>query len=139
MKIRLHSIGNEQLMKNEKIGFLCSRNPSPEAVLEAYVWAREQCDLGSTVISGFHSPVEQDVYNILARRGSKLIHVLARSLPRRFTPTQHILLKTDRLLIVTVHDDHENRATRKSCLERNELVKSLADTTFYTNGLYPNE
>lgn len=126
-------------MKNPKIGFLCSRNPSPDAVLEAYAWAREQCDLGTTVISGFHSPVEKDVYNILARRGANLIHVLARSLPLRFTPTQHFLLATERMLILTAHDNSENRATRKSCLKRNELVHSFADTMFFTKGLETNE
>ncbi|MEX2606243.1 MAG: hypothetical protein WD708_02770, partial [Kiritimatiellia bacterium] len=131
MKTRLHSLGNEELLKNPRIGFLCSRSPGPEAVLSAYAWAREQCDAEATVVSGFHSPVERDVFEILSRRRAKMIQVYARRLPRRLEPWIIQLLERDRLLILTPHDDNVVRENRSLCLQRNELVRRLCENNVF--------
>lgn len=139
MKLRLHSIGNDALIKNPKTGFLCSRSPGPDAVLAAYAWAREQCDLGSTVISGFHSPVERDVFEILARRGAYMIQLYAKRLPRRLERDKIALLESGRLLILSQHPETVTRETRHLCLQRNDLVRHLADTVFEIDGISQDE
>lgn len=54
-------LGQLELLDDASIAFFCSTRCDGDAVLKAYEWARQQCDLGTTVISGFHTPVEKDV------------------------------------------------------------------------------
>jgi len=56
--------GNKEILKNYKIGFLCSRKVSANIILKTYDWAIKQRDNGICVVSGFHSKIEQDVFDI---------------------------------------------------------------------------
>lgn len=60
-------IGNEGLLKLQKVAFLSSRNIAAQTVLACYDWATEQRKAGQCVISGFHSQLEKDVLHPLAR------------------------------------------------------------------------
>lgn len=128
MSDTFHHHGDLSLLEQEPIGFLCSTRCDGDTVLAAYAWARKQCDLGSTVISGFHTPVEKDVYAILARRGARLIHCPARSLPKRLDPKQKQLIDENRLLILTPFGTEITRATRDTAAIRNRFVIRHAQT-----------
>ena len=55
-------LGNKELLKRRKIGFLASRKISSSAILPTLDWAVEiskQSDVA--VVSGFHSRLEKDV------------------------------------------------------------------------------
>ena len=92
-------------------------------MLDAYAWARTQCDTGGTVMSGFHSPVERDVCAILARRGANLILVPGRDLPKIIPAPDRALLAAGRLLIASPFDyGQPSRPDRASCQRRNEWV-----------------
>lgn len=126
MKESFCHLGNLDLLDREPVAFFCSSQCDGQAVLAAYEWARRQCDLGTTVISGFHTPVEKDVYAILARRGANLIHCPARSLPKRLTPEQKKLLAKHRLLLLTPFGPEVKRATRETASVRNRFVAERA-------------
>jgi len=124
----LQQRGNKSLLGNKPVAFLCSTRCDGDAVLKAYEWARQQCDLSNTIISGFHTPVEKDVYAILARRGAKLIHCLARSLPKRLSAEQQALIVEGRLLLISPNEISQlPRATKVSCATRNRYVAATAD------------
>lgn len=117
------SIGDLELLKQPAVAFFCSTRCDGDAVLAAYAWARQQCDLGNTVVSGFHTPVEKDVYAILARRGARIIHCLPRRLPKRLSSEQKTLIDEGRLQLVTPPDcANFPRATKQSCSLRNRYV-----------------
>lgn len=50
----------------------CSARAPGDAILRAHDAARRMCDEGVTVISGFHSPIENECLRILLR-GKQLI------------------------------------------------------------------
>ena len=97
-------------------------------MLKAYAWARAQCDLGSTVIGGFHTPVERDVYAILARRGACIIHCLASHLPKRLSPDQKALIAAGRLLLLSPYTT-PTRKSRETCQQSNQLALTHASST----------
>ena len=61
------SIGNNEILNNYKIGFLCSRKVPSNIILKTYDWAIAQRDAGKCVVSGFHSKIEKDVPHYLLK------------------------------------------------------------------------
>ena len=118
-----HFLGNLPLMDRAPQPFQMSSRCTAQQVLDAYAWARTQCDTGGTVMSGFHSPVERDVFAILARRGANLIWVPGRDLPKIIPAAERALLDEGRLLIASPFDyGQPSRPDRASCQRRNEWV-----------------
>jgi hypothetical protein len=76
----LETLGNIKLLECEKAAFLCSSRYTSEAVLKSYDWALEQRKAGKCVISGFHSPLEKDVLDILLKGTQPVILALARGI-----------------------------------------------------------
>ncbi len=121
-----HFKGNLSLITQSPQPFLISSRCTPQQVLDSYAWARAQCDAGTTIISGFHSPVEQDVFNILRRRGANLIWVPGRDLPKVIPQPYQELLQQNRLLIATPFDFQKpSRPTRDTCHKRNQWIEAL--------------
>ncbi|MCY1714483.1 DNA-processing protein DprA [Caproiciproducens galactitolivorans] len=123
----VETLGNTELLELEKAAFLCSSKYSSASVLKSYDWATEQQKSGNCVISGFHSPLEKDVLDILLRGEQPVIMVLARGLYQR--PSKKLLqhLKSGRLLIVTPFDCSVTYITKETAEVRNRLVITLAD------------
>jgi hypothetical protein len=119
----LHASGNLALLDQAATAFLCSTDCPGDKILEAYEWARRQCDEGGTVISGFHTPVERDVLGILARRGANLIWVPGRDLPKTLDFTFKVPSDENRLLILSPFAyGKPSRPTMESCSLRNRFV-----------------
>ncbi len=119
----LYASGNLALLNNPTTAFLCSTECPGDKILEAYEWARRQCDTGGTVISGFHTPVEKDVLAILARRGANIIWVPGRDLPKTIDAAFKTPLDENRLLILSPFPyGKPSRPTKESCSLRNRFV-----------------
>lgn len=107
-------LGNKALLNCEKIGFLVSRRVPPEAVMRCLDWATRMRDEGVCVMSGFQSPLEKEVLNILLKGTSPLILVLA----RRMWDERHIPalfrkpLADGRLLVVSPVSQSIRRPTQ---------------------------
>ena len=118
-----HFRGPLTLLDSPATAFLCSSKCPGDQILEAYAWARRQCDASATVISGFHTPVEQDVLAILARRDARIILVPARDLPHKIPPALSSAWDEQRLLTLSPFDyGKPSRATKASCSQRNQFV-----------------
>jgi hypothetical protein len=75
------------------------------------------------VISGFHTPVERDILEILARRGANIIWVPGRDLPKTLDFAFKIPMDENRLLILTPFAySKPSRPTKESCSLRNRFV-----------------
>jgi hypothetical protein len=118
-----HFRGPFKLLKNPATAFLCSTQCPGDKILEAYDWARRQCDTGGTVISGFHTPVEKDVLAILARRGANIILASARDLPKTVPKELKPAWEENRLMILSPFGYGQvTRPSKDSCSKRNRFV-----------------
>lgn len=123
----LHYLGNKEILNNYKIGFLCSRKVPANIILKTYDWAIEQREKGVCVVSGFHSKIEKDVFDILIKGTQPIILVLARSMMNSWPQVINDALKRERLFIISPFKKNVKRITRSTALKRNELIAELAD------------
>lgn len=129
--VELHAHGNLALLDHPATAFLCSTICPGDKIVEAYEWARGQCDTGGTVISGFQTPVEKDVLAILARRGANLVLVPGRDLPKTVDPVFKTPIDENRLLILSPFPyGRPSRPTKESCSLRNRFILSRATERF---------
>lgn len=122
------AIGNADLLNRPKTGLLCSRKCPADKILEAYeqfkVWA---ADPNTTVISGFHSPVEKECLRLLLKGNASIILCPAREIETmRLSKDWKNALDEDRMLILSPFT--EKRADARTIDRRNHLVTDLADT-----------
>lgn len=125
--VDLKFLGNKEILKQYKIGFLCSRKVPADIILKTYDWAKEQREKGVCVVSGFHSKIEKDVFNILIKGKQPIILVLARSMMKRWQKNIIEAVNQNRLLIISPFNDKIKHINYQSALKRNELIADLAD------------
>ena len=75
--------GNKELLDRYLVAFFTSRTAPPEALDLAKRWAHEIAQTDKIVISGFHSPIERTVLDILLANGCPVVVALGRSLYRK--------------------------------------------------------
>lgn len=125
----INLIGNRLLLLEHKIAFLCSRRYPESISTLAHRWAKQQRENGRCIISGFHSPLEKDVFRLLLKGNQPLMLVMARGLKKRFEPEINRALAKNRLLILTPFPESVTRITAETAARRNELMAELADET----------
>ena len=133
----LKLFGNKKLLDKHKTAFLCSRKCPSDIILKSLDWAKEKKDRGECVISGFHSQIEKDVFNILLKGNQPIILVLARGMKKRWPAEIKEAIENNRLLIISPFDDSVRYITQETANRRNEIMAELADEIFlayYTEG-----
>lgn len=127
----LHGTGNFELAAQPATAFLCSTPCPASKVAEAREWARRQCDAGATIISGFQTPLELDVLDILARRGANLIWVPGRDIPITMDATFRQPMNENRLLVLSPFAyGNPSRQSKESCSIRNRFVLGFANDRY---------
>ena len=121
------AIGNTDLLNEPLIGLIASRECPGHVLLQtlelATQWARAQ----QVVLSGFHSPLEQQVFRSMLRRNGRAIKLLAHSLDHyRVPPLEQASLASGHLLVLSASPPTIVRTTRAQSLARNRLVLALA-------------
>ncbi len=124
---QLTTLGNLDLLGLPKTGFFCSARCPGNIILATYDLTARWRDEGRCIISGFHSPVEQECLRILLRGTSPVILCPARNLPTRIPAECQTPLAEGRLLILSGFTAAEKRATIELATRRNALVAALAD------------
>ena len=121
-------LGNKELLKKRKVGFLASRKISTLSVLPTLDWAMQMSKQEETaIVSGFHSRMEKDVLKILLQGKCGIIIVLARGMYRKIPLEYTEALLQQRILFISFEKDSVTRVSEISAHRRNEYVKSLAD------------
>jgi predicted Rossmann fold nucleotide-binding protein DprA/Smf involved in DNA uptake len=123
----LTALGNLDHLARPTTALFCSARCPGHLILAAYDLAAKWRDAGRCVISGFHSPVEQECLRILLRGSQPIIISPARSLPQRVPPEWKKPLAAGRLLILSAFTTTATRVTAELATQRNELVAVLAD------------
>jgi predicted Rossmann fold nucleotide-binding protein DprA/Smf involved in DNA uptake len=124
------AIGNADLLNRTKTGLLCSRKSPADKILEAYdqfkVWA---ADSETTVISGFHSPVEKECLRLLLKGKANIILCPAREIDHMHISKEwKPALDAGRMLILSPFT--EKRSDARTIDRRNQLVAALSETLY---------
>jgi len=129
----LNTLGNLDLLALPKTGLFCSARCPGHVILSAYDQAVRWRDAERCMISGFHSPVEQECLRILLRGTPPIILCPARALPRRIPTEWQTPLADGRLLILSGFTAAEKRVTSELATRRNALVAALADEVCFAH------
>jgi len=126
--LRIYGVGNEALLNTQLLGLIASRECPGHVMIETLDRIPEWIKERKTIVSGFHSPLEQQALHSLLRRKGCAIKVLAHGI-RDYRPLEHEQepLTEGRMLIVTACPPTVTRTTRVTALARNRLVLTLTD------------
>ena len=121
-------LGNKELLKQKKVGFLASRKISSLSILPTLDWATEVSKREDTaIVSGFHSKMERNVLEILLKGQCGIIIVLARGMYRKLPKQYEEAMSQNRLLIISNEKDNVKRVSEQTAHKRNEYVREIAD------------
>ena len=123
----MECLGNTDLLKQKKTGFLASSTIPPDMVLRCYDWAAGKHE--GCVISGFSSKLEHDVLHFLLKVKCPVIMVLARQMYKEIPEELREALADGRLLIVSTTT--AARQSRATALSRNRYICELADEIIF--------
>lgn len=128
---RIVGAGETALLNEPLLGLIASRECPGHVLLETLDRVPEWVKAGRVIVSGFHSPLEQQVLRSLLRRKGRAVKVLARgfggqSADYRPTPIEREPLASGRMLVITAFAPSVTRITRATALTRNRLVLALA-------------
>jgi predicted Rossmann fold nucleotide-binding protein DprA/Smf involved in DNA uptake len=124
---RIVGVGETALLMVPLLGLIASRECPGHVLLETLDRVPEWVKAGRVVVSGFHSPLEQQVLRSVLRRKGRVIKVLARGMTEyRPTPEEREPLAAGRMLVITACPPDVRRTTRVTALARNCLVVALA-------------
>ncbi len=123
----LHAVGNPALLDEPLLGLLASRNCPGQTFLDTLelvpVWVRQ----GRVILSGFHSPLEQQVLRSVLRRKGRIVKVLARGMSVYQPPEEEReSLQQGTMLVISAYPGRIDRTTRETALERNRFILALA-------------
>ena len=121
--------GNKGLLDRCLVAFFASRTSPPEALDLALRWAHEISQTDKIVVSGFHSPIERAVLDVLLSRGCSVVVALGRSLYRRIPDYLCEAYSENRVLFVSIRD--LSRQNFSSSQMRNWYVADIAQETVF--------
>ncbi|MDE6331788.1 MAG: hypothetical protein K2L80_04225, partial [Muribaculaceae bacterium] len=117
-----------------KIGVFAGQKVSSLSVLPTLDWAAEIARREDVaVVSGFHSLLERKVLEFLLRGRCGIIYVQARRLYKRPEEPYIEAFNAGRVLFVSNEPDTAIRASRATCLRRNQYVADIADELVFTS------
>ena len=123
--------GNEDLWFRRAtplLALFCSGKAPGSVILQLHDQAQQWRTAGVTIISGFHSPAEQEALVVLLRGPGAVIVCPARGIDRmRLKPEYKEPLAAGRLLLVSPFGEQVRRITTETAMERNRFVAALAE------------
>jgi predicted Rossmann fold nucleotide-binding protein DprA/Smf involved in DNA uptake len=113
------------------LALLCSVKCPGQLILRAHDLAQALRVAGTSVVSGFHSPVERECLTVLLRGSGPLVICPARSLQgMRLPAAWREPLEGGRLLLLSPFTGNQRRPDADMAAYRNRCVAALADAVF---------
>lgn len=124
---RIVGAGETALLGEQLLGLIASRECPGHVLLETLDCVPEWVKADRVIVSGFHSPLEQQVLRSVLRRKGRVVKVLARGMTEyRPQPEEREPLAAGRMLVITACPPKARRITRETALARNRLVLELS-------------
>lgn len=123
-------VGQPSLLDGSLAAFFASRQCTGIAIHAAMDWVMAQAKMKTTVVSGFHSPLERSVLEILLTAKSPAVVVLARDVRKAKLPAAYgEAVVAGRMVVVSeLHGLTPPRITATRAHLRNELAAALAQS-----------
>jgi len=121
-------VGKNCLQEPGLVALICSAKAPASILLAVHDLAQQWRTSSQTILSGFHSTVEQEALEILLRGPGQLVYCPARSLPRRLKPAWQAALSAGYLTLISPFPESVRRATKETAVTRNRFIAALADT-----------
>lgn len=120
-------LGNLDLLKHHKTGFLAASYIDPLAVLPTLDWACAVAkEVQAVVVSGFASRSEKDVLDFLLHGECGIVVLLARKMYATPPTAWQKALEEGRMLVLST--SNATRQSKEAAKERNRQVCQLCDT-----------
>lgn len=124
----LVGVGEKALLSEPLLGLIASRECPGHVLLETLDLVPEWTKTRRIIVSGFHSPLEQQVLRSVLRRKGRVVKVLARGMTDyRPTAEERGPMAAGNMLVITPHPPEVRRTTRETALARNRLVLALSN------------
>ena len=129
--VHLWALGNLEILKERLLGLFCSARCPGDVIVKTYDAVRTLRDAGVHVVSGFHSPMEQECLNLLLRGKQPIVICPARSIVGMRVPASWKRpLADDRLLVLSPFEQKHRHITVALAEKRNQFVAALASMIF---------
>jgi len=116
------------LHRRPLVALFCSVQCSEEIILQTCDLAKALSEVGVTVVSGFHSPLEKECLTTLLQQASPVVLCPARSIEQlRLRVEWKAALGQNLLLLLSPFAEEQRETTTSHALIRNEFVAALAD------------
>ena len=115
-------IGNMSLLGLSKTAYLCSMTDDKTIINKSIEWANKYKDKEICIISGFQSPAEMAVLEVLLEGNVKIIMVLAKSIFKKCPEKYKKAVEEGRMLIISPFENVEAVTTKDSARRRNQYV-----------------
>ncbi|MBR6831135.1 MAG: hypothetical protein IKM58_03525 [Tidjanibacter sp.] len=116
-------------MNKPLVAFFASRSALSHAAELSREWAHAICETDKVVISGFQSPIEREVLDILLSRNHPVIVALGRSLYLRMPDVYRLAYSENRLLFISFRN--HTRHNLSNAQIRNWAVADMADEVVF--------
>jgi len=123
----IYALGNLDILDNPLLALVCSVRCPGKVILQTYDLMCSLREAGVTVISGFHSPIEQECLRLLLRGTQPIVICPARGIWQRLPSELKTPLNASRLLILSPFEAKHRRITSENAQYRNRFVAALAD------------
>jgi len=133
-------IGETSLIGKPLLGLIASRECPGNVLLATLERVPQWVKAGRVIVSGFQSPLEQQVLRSSLRRNGHAVKVLARCFSAsgyRLAKEEQDAFTNGHLVIISAFGADTPRVTRVSAIKRNELVIALSSeivTPFISKG-----
>lgn len=122
----LQATGNDTILESHSLALFCSVKCPGKLILDTYDFCQHLRAEGVPVISGFHSPMEQECLRILLRSQNQVIWCLARGMLTQIPKDLRKPVEEGCLLIVSPFPAKVRRVTAKTATIRNRVVADMA-------------
>lgn len=120
-------IGNIELLNCFLLAIFSSAKCPASLILKAHNFAKEIRDGEIGVISGFHSPAEWEVLEVLLNGKCPIVVVMGRSLKNARLPIKwKTEIEKGRLLIISPSKNYQKYVTKEISLKCNDLAARIA-------------
>ena len=121
--------GKLELLDRKTIAFLSSRTIATDKVMACYDWATSLNAGTDCVVSGFQSPIEQDVLHFLLKNRIPVIVVLARAMYKQIPEELEEAYNDGRVLFISISNN--TRVNKATASIRNRYVVDLAQEVLF--------
>ena len=119
--------GNIELLNCSLLAIFSSAKCPASLILNTYDYAKEIRDGEMGVISGFHSPAEREVLEVLLKGKCPIVVGLGRRLKNARIP---VAWKTEiekgRMLVISPFKEYQKYVTKEMSMQRNNLAAQIA-------------